>query len=65
VSVSENVIFDLSEGLLGHYRSKPLISKYDVYQHLMGYWAHTMQDDCYLITRSLYAELAQHTPVAK
>jgi hypothetical protein len=28
---------------------KPLIDKYDVYQHLMDYWAETMQDDCYLI----------------
>ena len=30
-------------------RDKPLIDKYDVYQHLMDYWAETMQDDCYLI----------------
>ena len=28
---------------------KPLIDQYDVYQHLMDYWAETMQDDCYLI----------------
>ena len=39
----------LSEGLLAHYASKPLIDPYDVYQHLMDYWAETMQDDCYLI----------------
>jgi len=26
-----------------------LIDNYDVYQHLMDYWAETMQDDCYLI----------------
>jgi type I restriction enzyme M protein len=25
------------------------IDNYDVYQHLMDYWAETMQDDCYLI----------------
>lgn len=42
-------IFDLSEDLLAHYAAKPLISKYDVYQHLMDYWAEVMQDDCYLI----------------
>jgi type I restriction enzyme M protein len=39
----------LAEDLLAHYASKPLIDKYDVYQHLMDYWAETMQDDCYLI----------------
>jgi type I restriction enzyme M protein len=27
----------------------PLVNAYDVYQHLMDYWAETMQDDCYLI----------------
>ena len=45
----KEVIADLSEGLLAHYTGKPLIDKYDVYQHLMDYWAETMQDDCYLI----------------
>jgi type I restriction enzyme M protein len=39
----------LSEDLLAHYTDKPLIEKYDVYQHLMDYWAATMQDDCYAI----------------
>ena len=28
---------------------KPLIDKYHVYQHMMDYWADTMQDDCYAI----------------
>jgi type I restriction enzyme M protein len=45
----KEVIFGLSEDLLAHYRGKPLINHYDVYQHLMDYWAETMQDDCYLI----------------
>ncbi|MCS3540622.1 type I restriction-modification system subunit M [Bradyrhizobium japonicum] len=45
----KEIIFDLSEGLLAHYAGKPLVNKYDVYQHLMDYWAGTMQDDCYLI----------------
>jgi len=44
------VIAALSEDLLLHYVDKPLIDKYDVYQHLMDYWAETMQDDCYLIS---------------
>ena len=43
------VIHDLAEDLLEHYTGKPLIDKYDVYQHLMDYWMATMQDDCYLI----------------
>jgi type I restriction enzyme M protein len=42
----KRVIFDLSENLLAHYTDKPLISKYDVYQHIMDYWSETMQDDC-------------------
>ena len=43
------VIAALSEDLLAHYSGKPLIDKYDVYQHLLDYWAETMQDDCYII----------------
>lgn len=43
------LIAELGEGLLAHYADKPLIAEYDVYQHLMDYWAETMQDDCYLI----------------
>ncbi len=45
----KEIIAELSEDLLAHYTNKPLIDKYDVYQHLMDYWAETMQDDCYLI----------------
>ena len=43
------VIATLAEDLLAHYIGRPLIDAYDVYQHLMDYWAETMQDDCYLI----------------
>ena len=43
------IVTQLSEGLLVHYADKPLIDPYDVYQHMMDYWAETMQDDCYLI----------------
>ena len=45
----KQIIVKLSEELLAHYANKPLIDAYDVYQHLMDYWADTMQDDCYLI----------------
>ena len=43
------IIAQLSESLLAHYADKPLIDPYDIYQHLMDYWAETMQDDCYFI----------------
>jgi type I restriction enzyme M protein len=45
----KQVIAALAESLLAHYAGQPLIDAYDIYQHLMDYWAETMQDDCYLI----------------
>lgn len=45
----KEVIHTLSEDLLAHYKGRPLINPYDVYQHLMDYWAGTMQDDAYQI----------------
>jgi type I restriction enzyme M protein len=36
--------------LLARFRPTPLVNAYDVYQHLMDYWAETVQDDCYLIS---------------
>jgi type I restriction enzyme M protein len=43
------IIAALAEDLLGHYLGRPLIDPYDIYQHLMDYWAETMQDDVYQI----------------
>jgi type I restriction enzyme M protein len=45
----KEVIRGHAEHLLAHAESQPLIDPYAVYQHLMDYWAETMQDDCYLI----------------
>ena len=45
----KQLIEALSEDLLGRFKPTPLVNAYDVYQHLMDYWAETMQDDCYLI----------------
>lgn len=45
----KDVIRDLSENLLHHAESQLLIDPYAVYQHLMDFWAASMQDDCYLI----------------
>jgi len=46
----KELIVELGEDVLAHYRGKPLLDAYDVYQHLMHYWATTMQDDAYLIS---------------
>ena len=43
------LIETLSENLLETYRGAPLLDPYDVYQHLMDYWASTMQDDAWVI----------------
>jgi type I restriction enzyme M protein len=45
----KELIAEVAERLLDHYRGRPLIDAYAVYQHLMDYWAATMQDDAYLI----------------
>jgi type I restriction enzyme M protein len=45
----KQLIEALSEDLLARFKPTPLVNAYDVYQHLMDYWAETMQDDCYLI----------------
>lgn len=43
------LIEKVSETLLATFQAAPLLDPYDVYQHLMDYWAETMQDDAYLI----------------
>jgi type I restriction enzyme M protein len=43
------LISKLAEDLLEHYVGKDLIDRYDIYQHLLDYWAEVMQDDVYLI----------------
>ena len=48
-SKPKELIHNLSESLLTLFSKVDLIDKYDVYQHLLTYWAETMQDDVYLI----------------
>ena len=43
----KEVIKKISEELLKSFENRNLIDKYDMYQHLMNYWAETMQDDLY------------------
>lgn len=46
----KEIIGRISESLLAIYSERPLMDKYDVYQHLMNYWNEVMQDDQYLIS---------------
>jgi type I restriction enzyme M protein len=52
-------ISTVSESLLADFKAAPLVDAYDVYQHLMDYWAETMQDDAYLIAAVGWKEAAQ------
>ena len=45
----KKLIETIAEDLLAVFKKAPLLDPYDVYQHLMRFWAGTMQDDCYLI----------------
>ncbi len=45
----KQVIFDISENILKAYDNRALVSKYNMYQHLMDYWSETMQDDLHEI----------------
>ena len=62
------LIETLSESLLETFRNEgiaSLIDPYDVYQHLMDYWAETMQDDACWSQRRLESDIrtpAQHRP---
>ena len=47
----KNFIFNISENLLNSYANSDLLSKYDIYQILMDYWAATMQDDVYVLVQ--------------
>lgn len=53
------LIETIAEVLLATFRAAPLLDAYDVYQHLMDYWAATMQDDCYLIAADGWRDAAQ------
>lgn len=44
------VISSIAENILETCSNLPLVDKYDIYQHLMSYWAEVMQDDAYIIT---------------
>jgi type I restriction enzyme M protein len=45
----KELIAAIATTLLTTFQDAPLLDAYDIYQHLMDYWAETMQDDAYLI----------------
>ncbi|WP_045411041.1 type I restriction-modification system subunit M [Vibrio owensii] len=47
----KELIFEISEALLEKYADAELLSRYDVYQILMDYWADVMQDDVYVLVQ--------------
>ncbi len=49
------LIAAISEDLLDRFKPVPLIDGYDVYQHLMTYWAEVMQDDAYILVQDGWA----------
>jgi len=53
------LIETIAEDLLAAFRQAPLLDAYDIYQHLMDYWAETMQDDAYLIAADGWVKGAQ------
>ncbi|HAS3030121.1 TPA: type I restriction-modification system subunit M [Vibrio parahaemolyticus] len=51
----KELIFEISEALLDKYADAELLSRYDVYQILMDYWADVMQDDVYVLVQDDWA----------
>jgi type I restriction enzyme M protein len=47
----KQLIHEISEALLEKFCKGKLLDPYDVYQHLMTYWAETMQDDAYMLVQ--------------
>lgn len=51
----KQIIHRISEDLLESYSHNSLLSKYDIYQILMDYWAESMQDDVYVLVQDGWA----------
>ena len=61
----KSLIETIAEDLLTRFRQAPLLAAYDVYQHLMDYWADSMQDDAYLIAAEGWVEGAQPREIVR
>jgi type I restriction enzyme M protein len=51
----KRLIETLAEDALATFADAPLIDPYDVYQHVMTYWADAMQDDVYILVADGWA----------
>ena len=61
----KELIESIAEDLLTLFRQAPLLKAYDIYQHLMDYWAEAMQDDAYLIAADGWVKGAQPREIMK
>ena len=61
----KELIETIAEELMATFGQMPLLDAYDVYQHLMDYWAETMQDDAYLIAAEGWMKAAQPREIVK
>ena len=51
----KELIATISEDLLARFAEADLLSRYEIYQLLMDYWAETMQDDVYVLVQDGWA----------
>ena len=61
----KELIESISETLLAVFRQTPLLDAYNVYQHLMDYWAESMQDDAYVIATEGWLKGAQPREIVR
>jgi type I restriction enzyme M protein len=61
----KTLIETIAEDLLAIVKTAPLLDAYDIYQHLLDYWAECMQDDCYLIASDGWKAGAQPREILK
>ncbi len=52
----------LSENFLEIFKKAKLLDPYDMYQHLMDYWAETMQDDIYMLVQEGWKAALDNKP---
>ncbi len=58
----KELIETISESLLEIFRGAELVDPYAVYQHLLNYWAETMQDDVYLLVQEGWKAVVSGKP---
>lgn len=56
------LIETLSESLLDTFKQAKLLDAYDVYQHIMSYWAESMQDDVYMLVHDGWKAVVDGKP---